>query len=132
MGFSQAAKSQQVREYLVRAKSIATKQIDVFDSLLKADNLPAPLTLDDQVTASNIPPFSDKLMVFHAIESAAIRVRAYGNSLSLNARHDVSIVYARFLAEIGNFAEDGANIMIEHGWLEQPPEAVDREALAKA
>ncbi|MCM2535776.1 DUF3231 family protein [Neobacillus pocheonensis] len=27
------------------------------------------------------------------------------------------------------FAEDGANIMIENGWLEEPPMAVDRDEL---
>lgn len=131
MGFSQVTKSQKVMKYLLKAKSIATKHLDVFDSLLKADNLPAPMTLDDMVTNSTISPFSDKLMVFHAIESAAIRVRAYGNSLSFNARHDVSIDYVRMLLDIGNLAEDGAHILIDHGWLEQPPAAIDRNTLAK-
>jgi hypothetical protein len=28
------------------------------------------------------------------------------------------------------FAEDGANIMIENGWLEQPPQAIDRDQIA--
>ncbi|WP_462413724.1 hypothetical protein [Neobacillus sp. Marseille-QA0830] len=27
------------------------------------------------------------------------------------------------------YAEDGANIMIKHGWLEEPPQADDREEL---
>jgi hypothetical protein len=32
---------------------------------------------------------------------------------------------------VGDYVEDGANILIDHGWMEQPPQAVDREALAK-
>jgi len=28
-------------------------------------------------------------------------------------------------------AEDGAKLMIENGWLEQPPQATDRDELAK-
>jgi len=35
------------------------------------------------------------------------------------------------MAEIGAYAEDGANIMIDNGWLEQPPGAADRDLLAK-
>ncbi|GAA3332464.1 hypothetical protein GCM10020331_092700 [Ectobacillus funiculus] len=39
--------------------------------------------------------------------------------------------YSRLLIEILKFAEDGANIMISEGWLEQPPMAVDRKKLAE-
>ncbi|MFD0824074.1 DUF3231 family protein [Neobacillus sp. M.A.Huq-85] len=31
--------------------------------------------------------------------------------------------------EISLYAEDGANIMINHGWMEEPPQADDREHL---
>lgn len=129
MGFSQVAKSQQAREYFLKAKSIANKQIDVFSSLLTAEDLPAPPSLDDEVTVSTVAPFSDKLMLFHTIESATMRARAYGNSLSFNARHDVAVTYARLVTEIGNLIEDGVNIMIDHQMLEEPPLAADRELL---
>jgi hypothetical protein len=39
--------------------------------------------------------------------------------------------YIRLTAEIAAFAEDGLNIMIDNGWLEQPPQATDRDKLAK-
>ncbi|WP_419158854.1 DUF3231 family protein [Rossellomorea sp. BNER] len=29
------------------------------------------------------------------------------------------------------YSEDGANIMIDNGWMEQPPLAADRDELAK-
>lgn len=129
MGFSQVAKSQQAREYFLKAKSISDKQIDVFSSLLTSDDLPAPSSLDDEVTGSTVAPFSDKLMLFHTVESATMRARTYGNSLSFNARHDVAVTYARLLTEVGNLAEDGVNIMIDHQMLEKPPSAADRELL---
>jgi nitrogen fixation protein len=34
------------------------------------------------------------------------------------------------MAEILQYAEDGANIMIDNGWREQPPQAPDRDQLA--
>ena len=34
------------------------------------------------------------------------------------------------LKHAGVFAEEGMNLLIEHGWLEQPPGAADNEALA--
>ena len=36
---------------------------------------------------------------------------------------------SKLMAEIGLYAEDGANIMIEKGWLEEPPQEVDSKAL---
>jgi hypothetical protein len=35
------------------------------------------------------------------------------------------------LPEIALYAEDGANIMIKHGWLEEPPQMQDRNQLTK-
>jgi hypothetical protein len=34
------------------------------------------------------------------------------------------------MAEMGLFAEDGAQLLIKYGWLEQPPLADDRDNLA--
>jgi hypothetical protein len=34
------------------------------------------------------------------------------------------------MAEYAQYAEDGANLMIENSWLEQPPTAPDRKELA--
>lgn len=33
-------------------------------------------------------------------------------------------------AEIAKYAEDGANMMINNGWLEEPPLSEDRDKLA--
>jgi hypothetical protein len=35
-----------------------------------------------------------------------------------------------FMQEIVRYMEDAADLMIKHKWLEQPPMAEDREALA--
>ena len=33
------------------------------------------------------------------------------------------------IPEIALYAEDGANIMIKHGWMEEPPQADNRDKL---
>jgi hypothetical protein len=58
-------------------------------------------------------------------ESAGIA--HYGRSFSLSPRRDLGAIYVRLSAEIALFSEDGANIMIENGWMEQPPQATDRD-----
>lgn len=132
LAFSQVAQLKEVRDYFHRGLGIASKHYNLFTKVLQEDFLSAPPTLDPLVLNTTQAPFSDRLMMFHKMDMFTVRIRAYGNAVSMSARHDVAAKYGRLMLEVGNFVEDGANIMIEHGWLEQPPQAADREALAKS
>lgn len=131
IGFSQVAKSKEVRKYFERGRDIAKKHVEIFSDLLNKDYLPAPMIWDGEVSASKIPPFSDKLMMFHVSVLIASQIGQYGVSISSSPRKDIAARYQRLSVEIGLYAEDGANIMIDNGWLEKPPHMVDRKALAK-
>ncbi|GGA10415.1 hypothetical protein GCM10008018_64840 [Paenibacillus marchantiophytorum] len=131
MGFSQVAKSEDVQKYFIRGRDIAQKQIDIFSKLLNDNYLPTPMIMDSEVTDSQIPPFSEKLMMFHIAALTATGIGQYGISVSQSPRRDIAAIYTRLAAEIGHYAEDGANIMIANGWMEKPPHAADREALAQ-
>lgn len=130
LGFAQVAKSQAVREFFLRGQDIAQKHIEVFSSLFRQDDLSAPATWDSEVTDSTIAPFSDKLMMQQATLLIAMSMANYGAALGASTRVDVAAEYGRLMAEIAQFGEDGAQIMIKHGWLEQPPQAADRKELA--
>jgi hypothetical protein len=85
----------------------------------------------DDVTDSKLSPFSDKLMLFKITSLSSVKLRLFGNSLSLCNRHDVIAVISRLMLETANYVEDGSNILIDHGWLEQMPLAANRSELAK-
>lgn len=131
IGFSQVAKSEKLKAYFLRGKNITNKHILSCTQQLNKDNLPSPPSLDDLVTTSTTAPFSDSLMLWHKIDMFSMKIRTYANALSLNGRRDLGAMYGKFLMDVGLYVEDGANIMIDHGWMEQPPEAADRESLAK-
>lgn len=131
MGFSQVARNKDVRQFIVRGKEIAKKQIEVFSSALRKEDIPTPMTWDGDVMASQVPPFSDKLMMFHTTAVIASGIGNYGIALSQSARSDISATYIRLITEIMQYASDGAKIMIDQGWFEEPPQAPDREALAQ-
>jgi hypothetical protein len=69
-------------------------------------------------------------MVFHKVDMFSIKIRSFANSLSLNGRKDIALMYMKALSEVALFVEDGANILIENGWMEQPPKAIDRDELS--
>lgn len=131
LGFSQVAQSKEVAEYLVRGKDIAKKHCDIFGDILKKDDLPVPMTWDAEVTESTTYTFSDKLMMFYTTSLIALSIGFYGTSMAMSPRRDIGQHYVRLTTEISKFAEDGANILIKNGWLEQPPMAADRDELAK-
>jgi len=130
IGFSQVAENEIIQEFFIRGKELTNKHIEISSQKLHKDNLPSPPLLDHLVSESTISPFSDKLMLAHKIEMFSMKIRTAGNGASLNGRRDLGRIYAKFLADIGLYVEDGTNIMIDQGWMEQPPKAIDRDNLA--
>jgi hypothetical protein len=130
MAFSQVAKSEKIRDLFIRGKGFTYKHIENCLAKLHNENLPTPSYLDHLVTKSTFAPFSDKLMLFHKADMFSMKIRAFGNSAAVNGRHDIGLMYTKSLMHITQFVEDAAKIMVENGWMEQPPYAVERNKLA--
>lgn len=131
IGFSQVSKSKEVREYIQRGERLCDKQFDILNSILSEDKLPSPKRWDAEVTDSTISPFSDKLMMFHVVSLISTASGYYGAAYSVRERRDLGATYLLLIADVTRYVEDGINIMINNGWLEQPPTFVDRDELAK-
>jgi hypothetical protein len=131
IGFSQVAESAEIRDYFLRGAALCEKQNEVLGSILASEHLPIPGSISSEVTASTTPPFSDKLMLFHIVSLISVALGYYGAAVSVCQRRDLSAHFMRLMAEIAQYAEDGANLLIKNGWLEQPPTVTDRESLAK-
>ncbi|MGG3468736.1 DUF3231 family protein [Neobacillus pocheonensis] len=129
LGFSQVAKSQEIRNFFQRGSNIGKKQITTFFEILKDSNTSYPSTWDALITGSIEPPFSDKLMLFHANLLSAIAIADFGTAIGGSVRKDIGINYARLIAELASYAEDGAKMMIKERWLEKPPQTHDRDKL---
>lgn len=129
LAFSQVAKNEKIRDLFIRGKDLTHKALERYMNVLHNQNLPSPEPLDYLVTTSAIAPFSDKLMLFHKMDMFSMKIRAFGNSVAVNGRHDIGLLYTKSLMNISLFVEDAAKIMLENGWFEQPPIAVDRENL---
>ncbi|MDQ0159857.1 DUF3231 family protein [Alkalibacillus salilacus] len=131
IGFSQVANKKEVREFCVRGKEIAQKHCDIFSSILSESDVNVPSSFETEVTDATTYVFSDKLMMYYTTTLIAVGVAYYGASMSMSPRRDLVVQYDRLLHEILLYAEDGAELMIKHGWLEEPPRALDRDELAK-
>lgn len=130
MAFAQVSKNEDVKQFLIKGKEIASKHMKKFSSILIDEDLSAPMGWDAHVTDSTIAPFSEKLMMFQTTYMIAVGIGNYGMAAGTCQRLDVSATFARLAAELALYAEDGANILIKHAWLEEPPKSVDRNKLA--
>jgi hypothetical protein len=129
LGFKQVCESNQVRAYISRGVKLSSKIIDTFGSFLSREDLPVPMIWDSMVTDSAAATFSDKLIMFHISVLTASGFQNMGNALSTALRHDISANLYKTQLEIAGFAEDGINIMIDNGWLEEPPRLIDRREI---
>jgi hypothetical protein len=130
-GFAQTAETKDARDYFKRGKEISTKHIKIFTSILTEEDIPVPRNWDDDVLVSTKAPFSDKLMMFHISLLSSTGMGNYGGAMSTSTRRDLAAHFSRLLTEIGQFAEDGVNLQIKHGWMEQPPQSVDINEIIK-
>ncbi|MFC0273381.1 DUF3231 family protein [Metabacillus herbersteinensis] len=130
IGFSQVATSKEVGRFLKKGKEIASNHIEVYSSILTENTLPTSVSWDTEVSDSTVSPFSDKLMMFHFNSIASRAIEYYGTSLSVTSRRDLSAHYIRIMGGVLKYVEDGINIMIDHGWMEQPPRMIDHDELA--
>ena len=68
-------------------------------------------------------------MMFHVTTMVATGIGYYGMALAASPRRDLGLKYISIIPEVALYVEDGANIMIKHGWMEGPPQAVNHDKL---
>lgn len=128
-GFGQVSKEKKNSDFFFEGKSISTKQIGELTLLLTDEAIPIPSTSDSFVTDSTVAPFSEKLMLSHSVVLSSSGVGRLGMSIADTMRSDLQTKYMRYMAEDMKYSKDGADILIENGWLEQPPQTIKHENL---
>ncbi|MCK0471608.1 DUF3231 family protein [Halalkalibacter sp. APA_J-10(15)] len=129
LGFAQTSQFEKVKRHFLRGVELSKKIISELQTLLEESHLPAPMTWDAEVTDNTVPVFSDKLMMFQTNTLTAMSLANIGGSMALSFRRDIAAKYSKQLVNVGLYAEDGAELMINNGWLELPPISANRKDL---
>ena len=128
-GFGQVSKTKKIVKYMFRGRDISSKKIDIFTSILTSENIPIPSTSYAFVTDSTVSPFSEKLMMFYIIALGTLSISNDGMALAEALRTDLQMKFIRITPEVLKFVKDGAGIMIDNRWLEQPPQSIEHKNL---
>jgi hypothetical protein len=131
LSFAQATSREDIRKWMLRGKDISKKHVQVFTKILMDNDINPPIPSDVCITDSTIPPFSDKLAMFHMSFISAAGTGNYATAAAASQRRDLVLNYERLSLEIAMYAKDGADIVIKNAWLEQPPGTRDKEQLTK-
>ena len=132
IGFGQVCTSKELQKYFNKGRDICKKHFETFRSFLIKDNLSSPNLWISEVSNSTVPPFSDKLMLYHIVTLISAAIGFYSAGLSVTQRRDIALEYTGLITEIGIYAEDGAQLLIKNGWLERPPMADNKDELSNS
>ncbi|NQX68643.1 DUF3231 family protein [Paenibacillus alba] len=132
IGFAQVANDKHVKEYFVKGMKLSIDVETTLGEYLRKDYIEPPATSAGKATNSTIAPFSDKLMMYitNLLGSFGLGSNALGGAFSL--RSDLPLTMARLAQKILPFLKEGGELMIKHGWMEEPPQIEDRKQLTKA
>jgi Protein of unknown function (DUF3231) len=131
LSFAQTAPSKEIKEFMLRGKEISKKHIETFSKILMENDIQAPASSGIGITDSTTQVFSEKLMMFQMSLLSASGSGNYATAAAASLRTDLILNYDRFSVEIAKYAKSGADIMIKHNWMEQPPGPQNKEELAK-
>ncbi|KKI91279.1 hypothetical protein WQ54_15785 [Bacillus sp. SA1-12] len=131
ISFAQTSSSEIVQKWMLRGRDISKKHAQLFAKALLNNDIQSPVSSDIAITDSTTPPFSDKLTMFHMGFMSAAGTGNYATAAAASQRTDLIINYERLSLEIAQYAKDGADIMIKHEWMEQPPTTLDKNKLTK-
>ncbi|GGK03882.1 hypothetical protein GCM10007063_27780 [Lentibacillus kapialis] len=122
LGFSQVADSQEVRNHMLKGKSITDSHRESLNQKIRHENLDPPSFPMFEVADSTISPFSDKLMMGHVAFLSGIGIADYGTSMGQSQRSDLTVLYGKLMTRALRYAKNSAELAIQNKWLEQPPQ----------
>lgn len=110
-----------LRQHFQRGAEMTEKQLQIFQSLLSAYDLPQFPTWESELTGSTISPFSERLILFKTAVMLSATASRYGVAQSTVMRKDIGVDFMRLMSETLLYAEDSMNLMIKKGYFDQHP-----------
>lgn len=130
LGCSQVVKSEKIKNFLLKAIEIADKQIEVLGDLLTKQDIPRPSLSEILITDTGELGISERVILCHSTAIIAYITSVYGLAIPNMLRKDLNTTFFKFSAEVLGLARDGAELMVEAGWMEKIPETTGRAKLS--
>jgi hypothetical protein len=132
-GFGQVAALKEIYNYFQKGEELSRKYYKMFSDIFDGEGLDISPSYEKEVfqVSPKESPFSDRLMLNHAVLLNAYGIGNYALGMSQSQRRDLMAMYGKIVLEVGMYADNGAEILIKRHWLEQPPLISNDKQLVK-
>lgn len=129
IGNRQVVKSEKIKNYLTKTQEKIEEALAKYTTVLTKENLPVPTISEFTISDSTEAQYSDKLLLSHFTATVAFTITAFGIIMPNITRKDLMLMIGNSLTKVLLAAKEGAELMIEAGWLEKIPQTVDHHKL---
>ncbi|KLU63964.1 hypothetical protein DEAC_c40940 [Desulfosporosinus acididurans] len=129
VGYSQVVKSEKIKKYLLKAIGTARDHLKILSAFLSEESLPTPKMTKILISDTKESSVSDRLILTHSTSVIGYILTEYGIADTNSARSDLVSTFRGLVTDVLFLAKNGAELMVEYGWLEKVPDATDRDSL---
>ncbi|KZZ84400.1 DUF3231 family protein [Bacillus sp. SJS] len=119
--FAQCSEDNEVKKYFIKGHDLAKEILKETNEILLTDDIQPPAASGGILTGSTAAPFSEYLMLYCTYLLGGFGLGGQGFSSVFILRNDLSAKSAIFAKDTYEFTMAGAKLMMEKGWMEEPP-----------
>ncbi|WP_407311506.1 DUF3231 family protein [Desulfosporosinus sp. SB140] len=125
--FSKLSKSSHTSQHFSRGRDEIQKVLDALTHVLDKENIPMSSSSDYQISDMNVSPFSDKLMLFFAnMCLGTLCFTMITQAITSCLRNDLILKISKISNDLKFYYLDSVKLSIKEGWLERPPQSINR------
>lgn len=127
VAFSKVATAKEIIQHFGNGRDVIEKVLDSLQVILEKENIPISASGDYKTFDVEVPPFSDKLMLFFVNTCLGmVCFTMLCQAMTSSLRSDIVFGFSGIMDDMKKYYGKGLTISIKEKWLEQPPQAVDR------
>lgn len=130
-GFAQCANEEEVKKFFNEGAELSKSIIKELSEILLQSGIQVPVPSGGNATRSTVSPFSDKLMMYCTSLFCSFSIGSNSLGTAFSLRNDLPAKMTIFSKDIFEYAHKGGKIMINNGWMEEPPQMEEREQIIK-
>ncbi|AZB41799.1 DUF3231 family protein [Bacillus sp. FJAT-42376] len=119
--FAQCSKDEEVKKYFIKGHELAKEILQETNKVLLKNDIQPPASSGGTLTSSTTAPFSEYLMLYCTYLLGGFGLGSQGFTSAFALRSDLSAKSAVFAKDTFEYTTEGAKLMMEKGWLEEPP-----------
>jgi len=128
VAFGKIAKSKEISLHFSKGRDGIQKVLDSLQEVLEKENIPISASGDYEIFDIDVSPFSDRLMLFFVNMCLGIFCfNMVSQAMTSSFRSDIVLKVTKIMNDMKQFYGEGLKLTIKEGWLEKPPQSINRK-----